>query len=53
LALAVAAMLLVQAALGIATLLLTVPLPLALAHQFVAAGLISLATALAWRARRI
>ena len=53
LAWALAAMLLAQAALGIATLLLTVPLPLALAHQFVAAGLIALATALAWRARRV
>ena len=53
LAWALAAMLLAQAALGIATLLLTVPLPLALAHQFVAAGLIGLATALAWRARRV
>ena len=52
LALAVAGALLVQAALGIATLLLVVPVGLAIAHQVVAALTLCLATALAWRARR-
>jgi cytochrome c oxidase assembly protein subunit 15 len=42
-----------QVGLGIAALILTVPLPLALAHQFTAAVVLALTTILAWRARRI
>jgi heme a synthase len=41
-----------QAALGIASLWLNVPLALALAHQLNAAILLALATSLAWRTRR-
>ncbi|HEY1416022.1 MAG TPA: COX15/CtaA family protein [Caulobacteraceae bacterium] len=52
LTLAILAALAVQTSLGVATLLLTVPLPLALAHQFTAAIILALATALAWTARR-
>jgi cytochrome c oxidase assembly protein subunit 15 len=42
----------VQAALGIASLWLSVPLALALAHQANAVALLAIAVALAWRARR-
>ncbi len=49
---AVAAMALAQVALGIATLLLVVPIPLAAAHQGGAVILLSLALALAHEARR-
>jgi len=52
-AMAVAALLAVQIGLGIATLLLTVPLPLAMLHQFTAVVLLGAATALAWRTRRL
>ena len=52
LVLAVGVMTLLQVSLGIATLMLHVPLPLALAHQAGAAILLGLATALAWRVRR-
>jgi cytochrome c oxidase assembly protein subunit 15 len=41
-----------QVLLGIATLMLRVPLPLALMHQAGAAILLGVATALAWRVRR-
>jgi cytochrome c oxidase assembly protein subunit 15 len=53
LATVIAALLLLQVGLGVATLLLTVPLPLALAHQFTAVCLLTAATAFAWRVRRI
>ena len=52
LATGIAGLLLVQVALGVATLLLTVPLALAMLHQFTAVSLLALATGLAWRARR-
>lgn len=52
LAFAILAALALQIGLGVATLLLTVPPPLALAHQFTAAVILALATALAWNARR-
>jgi heme a synthase len=52
LASAILVALVVQIALGVATLLLTVPLLLALAHQFTAAAILALATALAWTSRR-
>jgi cytochrome c oxidase assembly protein subunit 15 len=42
-----------QVALGVATLILTVPLGLALLHQITAATILALATVLAWRARRL
>jgi len=41
-----------QAAFGVLTLLLRVPLGLALSHQAGAAILLALATGLAWRVRR-
>ena len=50
--LAIAGLLLVQVGLGVATLAFTVPLPLAMVHQFTAAVILALATALVWRARR-
>ena len=53
LAAGVALLVLVQAALGIATLMASVPISLGIAHQLTAALLLCLATALAWRARRI
>ncbi|HUZ13650.1 MAG TPA: COX15/CtaA family protein [Caulobacteraceae bacterium] len=53
LALAVAIVAAFQACLGIATLMAHVPLPLAMAHQAGAALLLALATALAWRVRRL
>ncbi|HXV00010.1 MAG TPA: COX15/CtaA family protein [Caulobacteraceae bacterium] len=52
LTLAIATLLLVQATIGVAMLWLTVPLPLALLHQSIAAGLLALATVLAWQYRR-
>ena len=53
LAVAVAGLVLLQAALGVATLMLRVPLGLAIAHQLMAALTLSLAIAFAWRVRRI
>jgi len=53
LALALAGLVLLQASLGIATLMLRVPLGLAIAHQLVAALTLSVAIAFAWRVRRI
>ncbi len=53
LVLGVAALLIGQATLGVAALVMTVPLGLAMAHQFIAASLLAAATVLAWRARRI
>ena len=41
-----------QAALGVITLVTLVPLPLAMLHQAGAAILLGIATALAWRVRR-
>jgi cytochrome c oxidase assembly protein subunit 15 len=52
LALAVGIVAVLQAFLGVATLMTRVPLHLALAHQAGAATLLALATALAWRVRR-
>ncbi|HEY2178622.1 MAG TPA: COX15/CtaA family protein [Caulobacteraceae bacterium] len=48
----IALLLVGQAALGVALLVLTVPLNLAMLHQFVAAVILALATGLAWQARR-
>jgi heme a synthase len=53
LALAVAALVLIQASLGIATLMWRAPLGLAAAHQLVAALTLCLAVAFAWRVRRV
>lgn len=50
--LGLAGLLLVQVGLGVATLILTVPLALAMAHQLTAVALLGAATMLAWRARR-
>jgi cytochrome c oxidase assembly protein subunit 15 len=52
LALAVGVVAILQALLGVATLMTRVPLHLALAHQAGAAVLLAVATALAWRVRR-
>ena len=52
LALAVGVIAALQASLGVATLMLHVPQPLALIHQAGAAILLGLSTALAWRVRR-
>ncbi|MDO9247210.1 MAG: COX15/CtaA family protein [Phenylobacterium sp.] len=52
LALALGGAVLVQAALGIATLMAGTPLWLALLHQVTAALLLAIATAFAWRVRR-
>ena len=52
LALAVGVVAVLQALLGVATLMTHVPLDLALAHQAGAAILLAVATALAWRVRR-
>ncbi|HEX3407310.1 MAG TPA: COX15/CtaA family protein [Caulobacteraceae bacterium] len=52
LALAVGVVAVLQALLGVATLMTRVPLQLALAHQAGAAILLAVATALAWRVRR-
>ena len=53
LALAVAILAVLQASLGVVTLLNAAPLPLALAHQAGAALLLIVATMLAWRVRRV
>ncbi|MBA3811122.1 MAG: COX15/CtaA family protein [Caulobacteraceae bacterium] len=50
---AVVAVLFLQVAIGVTTLVAGAPLPLALAHQANAALLLACATALAWRSRRI
>jgi cytochrome c oxidase assembly protein subunit 15 len=50
---AVAGLVLLQAMLGIATLMLRVPLGLAIAHQLVAALTLCVAIAFAWRVRRV
>ena len=52
LALAVGASIILQAILGVITLVFGVPIWLGIAHQLVAALVLSLAVALAWRARR-
>jgi cytochrome c oxidase assembly protein subunit 15 len=49
---AIVILLVVQIALGVSSLLLTVPLLLALAHQLTAAIILALATAFAWQTRR-
>jgi cytochrome c oxidase assembly protein subunit 15 len=53
LAAGVAVLVLVQASLGIATLMARVPIGLGIAHQLTAALLFCLGTAFAWRVRRI
>jgi cytochrome c oxidase assembly protein subunit 15 len=53
LALAVGLVAVAQACLGVATLVSGVPLPLAILHQAGAAILLAVATALAWRVRRV
>ncbi|MDB5424086.1 MAG: cytochrome c oxidase assembly protein [Phenylobacterium sp.] len=53
LAVAVAALVVVQALLGIATLMARVPIGLGIAHQLTAALVLCVATAFAWRVRRI
>jgi cytochrome c oxidase assembly protein subunit 15 len=53
LAVGVAALVLVQASLGIATLMTRVPIGLGIAHQLTAALLLCLGVAFAWRVRRI
>ncbi|WP_309088753.1 COX15/CtaA family protein [Phenylobacterium sp.] len=53
LAVAVAAAVVLQAALGVATLVLRAPVGLSIAHQLIAALILALATAFAWRVRRI
>ena len=50
---AVAGLVLLQVMLGIATLMLRVPLGFAIAHQLVAALTLSIAVAFAWRVRRV
>ena len=53
LALGVALAVLLQAGLGIFTLLAQAPLGLSMAHQVTAALVLTLAVAFAWRARRV
>lgn len=53
LAVGVASLVVVQAGLGIATLMTRVPIGLGMAHQLTAALLLCLATAFAWRVRRV
>lgn len=53
LALALAVLVTLQAALGIGTLMMQVPLPMALAHQLTAAVVLAAAVGFAWRTRRI
>jgi heme a synthase len=53
LALAVAGLVLIQASLGIATLMARAPVSLAAAHQLLAALTFCLAVAFAWRVRRV
>jgi cytochrome c oxidase assembly protein subunit 15 len=50
--LGLAGLLFIQVGLGVAALILTVPLALAMAHQLTAVALVGVATMLAWRARR-
>ena len=52
LALALGVGVLIQAGLGIATLMTHVPIALGIAHQVMAALVLSLAVAFAWRVRR-
>jgi cytochrome c oxidase assembly protein subunit 15 len=52
LGLAIALSVLIQAVLGIVTLVLAVPIGLGIAHQLMAAIVLALATAFAWRVRR-
>ena len=52
LTLVVATLLIGQVALGVAALIMTVPLGLAMLHQFTAAALLAAATVLAWKAQR-
>ncbi|WP_041373388.1 COX15/CtaA family protein [Phenylobacterium zucineum] len=53
LAVGVAAAVVLQACLGVATLMAQVPLALGIAHQVAAAVVLALATAFAWRVRRV
>lgn len=53
LALAVTTLVLIQACLGVITLMMRVPIALGVAHQLTAALTLSLAVAFAWRARRV
>ena len=53
LALSVTGAILLQACLGVATLMTVVPFALGMAHQVMAALTLCLATAFAWRARRV
>lgn len=53
LAVAVAAAVVAQAVLGVATLMLRAPVGLSIVHQLAAALVLMLATAFAWRVRRI
>jgi cytochrome c oxidase assembly protein subunit 15 len=53
LALGVALLVIVQAGLGIATLMARVPIGLGVAHQLTAALTLCLAVAFAWRVRRV
>ena len=53
LALSVTGAIVLQAALGVATLMLSVPLALGIAHQVLAAVTLCLAVAFAWRVRRV
>ena len=49
----VAAVVVLQAGLGVATLMAQAPVGLSIAHQLVAAALLTLAAAFAWRVRRV
>ncbi|HEX2561445.1 COX15/CtaA family protein, partial [Phenylobacterium sp.] len=53
LALGLAAAVVLQAALGVVTLMMVAPLGLALAHQLMAALVLALAVGFAWRVRRV
>jgi heme a synthase len=53
LAMALAVLVTIQALLGIGTLMMQVPLPMALAHQLTAAVVLALAVGFAWRTRRV
>ncbi|HEY9217451.1 MAG TPA: COX15/CtaA family protein, partial [Phenylobacterium sp.] len=53
LALALSAAIVLQAGLGVATLMAGTPLGLAIAHQLTAALVLGLAVAFAWRVRRV
>jgi cytochrome c oxidase assembly protein subunit 15 len=52
LAAAIAVAVIAQAVLGIVTLMAVVPIGLGIAHQLMAAAVLALATAFAWRVRR-